>query len=139
MATKDLFSQIKPQVALNFGTINSDTTTEGNIIDTQGFESVTVGIITGTLTDGDYTLQLKDSADGTTFAVVTDANLIGTEAAASFTADADDNKISKLGYRGIKRYVRAEIVSALTTSGAVIGAYCILGDVKSGADTTQTR
>ena len=139
MATKDLFSQLKPQVALDFDTISTDATTTGNIIDTQGFESVVVGLITGAVTDGDYTLQLKDSADGTTFAVVTDANLLGTEAGASFTADTDDDSISKLGYIGIKRYIRAEIVSSSTTSGAVIGAYCMLGDPKSGPDRTQTR
>ena len=139
MATKDLFSQVKPFVAIDIDTIATDATTTGDIIDTQGFESVTLGLITGTVTDGDYTLQLKDSADGTTFAVVTDANLLGTETAASFTADTDDDSISKLGYIGINRYVRAEIVSASTTSGSVIGAWGVLGDIKSGPDRTQTR
>ena len=139
MATKDLFSQLKPQVAVDFGTIATDTTTTGNVIDTQGFESVTFGLITGTVTDGDYTIALLDSADNTTYTAVTDANLLGTEAGASFTADTDDDSISKLGYIGIKRYVRADIVSANTTSGAVIGAYCMLGNPKSGPDRTQTR
>ena len=139
MATKDMFSQVRPFVAIDIDTIATNVTTTGDIIDTQGFESVTLGLIVGTTTDGDYTLQLKDSADGTTFTVVADADLLGTEAAASFTADTDDDKITKLGYIGIKRYVRAEIVSASTTTGSVIGAWGVLGDPKSGPDRTQVR
>jgi hypothetical protein len=141
MASKDLFSNIRPFVALDIATISTDTTTEGNIIDTQGYEGVVVGLITGTVTDGDYAIQLTDGDDSALSdeAVVTDANLLGTEALASFTADTDDDKISKLGYIGIKRYIRVEIVSTNTSSGAVIGAWGILGNARSAPDRTQTR
>ena len=137
----DLFHAIKPQVALNFGTISSDTTTAGNIIDTQGFESVMFGIITGTVTDGDYTILIQDGdeSDLSDAAAVADASLLGTEAGASFTADTDDNKISKIGYIGKKRYVRMSIVSTNTSSGAVIGGYAMLGHPHFEPDSTQTR
>jgi len=137
----DLFSNIKPQVALDFGTISTDTTTAGNIIDTQGFQSVVFGIITGTVTDGDYTILIQDGDESnlSDAANVADAYLRGTEAGASFTADTDDDKISKIGYIGIKRYVRMSIVSTNTSSGAVIGGYAILGNPIVAPDTTQTR
>ena len=141
MASKDLFSNIRPFVALDIATIAANATTEGNIIDTQGYEGVVVGLITGTVTAGDYAIQLMDGDDSALSdeAVVTDANLLGTEALASFTADTDDDKISKLGYIGIKRYIRVDIVSTGTSTGAVIGAWGILGNVRSAPDRTQTR
>ena len=137
----DLFSNIKKMVGLNIQTIATDTTTVGNIVDLKNWGSCVVGIDMGTLTDGDYVLLLEDgdNASLTDAAVVTDANLRGTEAGASFTADSDDDKTSKLGYIGKKRYVRMSIVSTSTSSGAVLGGYVLLGNPIVGPDTTQTR
>lgn len=130
MATKDQVNVTKPLVALNVQTISSDTTTDGNIIDTQGFEAATFIPFTGTLTDGDYTVQIEES-DNSNFSdenVVADADLIRLEADASFTTDTDDNDISIIGYVGGKRYVRLSIVSTNTaTNGATVGAICCLG------------
>jgi hypothetical protein len=75
-----------------------------------------------------------------TFTAVADADLIGLEANASFTADADDALIGKLGYIGEQRYVKASCVSANTTTGALYGIIAVLGDpfVQPTAYTAQT-
>ena len=124
----DLKSSVEPVVGLNFGAIATDTTTVGNIIDSAGFGSLVLTLVTGTVTDGDYTLVVEhgdDSAlsDATT---VTAADLIG--GLPSFTADTDDNSAKAVGYIGKKEYVRPNIVSANTTSGAFIGVVAIKGN-----------
>lgn len=124
MAKFDVYNDISVLNAFDIQTISSNTTTNGDIIDTQGFEAVTFVFQTGTVTDGDYTVLLEESDDSgfTTSNAVADSDLIGTEAGASFTLDTDDNKVSKLGYNGNKRYLRASIVSTNTSSGATLGA-----------------
>jgi len=123
-------SELKFMNALDIQTISTDTTTDGDVIDTQGYDSLTFVFQTGTVTDGDY-LPLIEESDVVTFggeeSAVADADLTVTEAAAGFTADTDDNQISKIGYTGAKRFVRLAIVSTNTSSGAVVGAIAVLG------------
>lgn len=133
MAKKDQLSDIKELNAFDIQAISSDTTTNGDVIDTQGYESVSFVFQTGTITDGDYTVLIQegDESDLSDASAVVDADLLpvgtGQEAAASFTADTDDNLVSKIGYRGSKRYVRFNVVSANTTTGGTVGAVAILG------------
>ncbi len=57
-------------------------------------------------------------------AAVADADLLGTESAAGFQFD-DDNETRKIGYRGSKRYVRLTITPTGNTSAALIAAVAI--------------
>lgn len=127
MASQDLKSSVASEVALDFQTISSDTTTVGNIIDTQGFESATFSLVTGALTDGDYALTIEDGEDSglSDGSAVNSDFLIG--ALPAFTDDGDDNLSLDLGYVGKKRYVRVSIVSTNTSSGAVIGSMVMKG------------
>ena len=54
-------------------------------------------------------------------AAVADADLIGTEAGASFLF-SDDNKVFKIGYKGTKRYVRVTITPANNGAGNIYPA-----------------
>lgn len=129
---RELVSDIKQLVAFNIQTVSSDTTTNGAIIDLSGYDSCTFLFQTGTVTDGDYTVLIQegDASNLSDAAAVADADLTATEASVSFTADTDDNLVSKIGYTGSKRYVRFNIVSTNTSSGAVIGAQAILGGAR---------
>lgn len=123
----DSHNNILQAVALNPATIATDTTTDGNIIDTLGFQSVEFIVYCGTRTDGTYTPLIKDGADSglSDAAAVDDAYLLGTEAAAALSAS---NTAKRIGYKGNKRYVRLSIVSTSTTSGCTsVGAIAILG------------
>lgn len=112
--------------AVNTATISSSTTTAGNIIDTQGYNSLTFILNVGARTDGTYTISLEhgDAANLSDTAAVTGTDLVGT-VAGSAVAAAQTQK--KLGYVGNKRYVRASIVSTGVTSGATVGALAVLG------------
>lgn len=140
MASKDLFNNVKVVPALDIAAISSNTTTAGDVIDTQGFESVTFVLKMGALTDGDYTILIEDadeSAFNVTNAAVADAYLLGTEAGASTTADTEDHDVTKVGYIGGKRYVRMSIVSTNVSSGATMGGVCILGHPADAPQSAQ--
>jgi hypothetical protein len=124
MPMNDLKNNISALVAFNFQEITSDTTTPGNIIDMQGYQALTFIFQAGTITDGTYTPKVEHGENSglSDAAEVADSQLIGTEAAALLDAS---NEITKLGYVGYKRYVRASIVSASTSSGGFVGAVAI--------------
>jgi hypothetical protein len=118
---------IAPAANSNLGT----TPLVGSIIDRLGYQSVTYGIITGTLSDVDATytvlLEESDAANMDSANAVADADLIGTESAAGFT-HANDGVARKLGYIGNKRYTRLTITPAAADSGnSPIAAIAILG------------
>lgn len=110
---KCLFAPIAAQT-------NDNTARVSEIIDRQGFDSLTLALVNGTNTDADATFAvlvedgddsaLSDAAD------VADAELIGTEVLAAFTF-THDKKCRKIGYRGSKRYVRVTVTPTNNNSG----------------------
>lgn len=124
---KDLHNKLFGFVALAPVAITTDTTTVGLEIDTQGFESIEFFISTGVVTDGDYSLILTECAtSGGSFTAVADADLLGTEPA--WTADTDDAKIGRVGYIGSLRYLKATVLSANTSTGALINVTAVAGN-----------
>lgn len=136
----DMHNDIEPKVAINTTAISSDTTTTGNEIDLDGYESAEFIFQSGAITDGDYTPLITESdTSGGSFTAVADTDLIGTEAEAAFTDDDDDNKVSRIGYRGSKQFIKAALVSTGTSSGGTFGATVILGNplIKKTAANSQ--
>lgn len=83
-------------------------------IDLLGFDSAAVIVSTGAIVgSGDYTAKLQHSDTTTSgdFADVTAADLIGT-----FPASLAENSIVKVGYIGVKRYLRTVITKNSGTS-----------------------
>jgi hypothetical protein len=87
MAQKDLHNQMKSANAFHTQTISTNTTTNGVVIDTLGFEGVEFIIQAGVLTDGSSytpTFNESDSSDPTTFTTdqtaIVAPMLIGTTA-----------------------------------------------------------
>lgn len=129
MTTRDLHSNIKATPALNAQSIATNTTVNGAIIDTLGFESLEFLIQSATITDGTFAPSLTEGSqanlsDG---AAVAAADMIGTVAAATFIA-TDDNVTKKLGYKGSKRYVRLSLTSTGVTTGGAMSGTAVLGD-----------
>lgn len=93
------------------------------ILDMQGKHAASFVTLIGANTDTNATFAflLEESNDsGMSGAnAVDDADLILTEASASFEADDDDNEVRKIGYRGSKRYIRATITPSGNDSGNI--------------------
>ena len=131
---KDLHNNIHPKLVIAPQVGADDTPLVGAIIDRQGYDSLEYVIATGTLADADATftvlLEEGDAANLSDAAAVADADLLGTEALASFTF-ADDSKVFKLGYKGHKRYTRLTITPANNLGNAPLSAVAVLGDPAS--------
>ena len=129
MASRDLKNDIKIVNALNIASITTNTTTAGVEVDTQGYESVTIEVITGARTDGTVTPLLQESDVSATYSgSVADEDLIGLEADAALSLL---NARSRFGYIGKKRYIKVSLVSTSVTTGLTAGASVILGNPKS--------
>lgn len=126
---REMVNGFKQAVAFKIQAITTNTTTDGEIIDTQGFDSLSFLFQTGIITDGDYAVLIQHGEDSglSDAADVADADLTVTEASVSFTADSDDDKVSKIGYTGAKRFVRFSVVSANTSTGGTVGAQALSG------------
>lgn len=113
---------------------NSDTAIVSQIIDMADKLALEFVIMTGGLTDANATFAVlvEDGDDSglSDAAAVADEFLLpsdtGQEAAAGFTF-ADDNAIKKIGYRGIKRYVRLTVTPTGNDSGAAPVAVLAVG------------
>jgi hypothetical protein len=128
MAKKDIHNNIEPVVAVNIQSISSNTTVTGNEINLAGYEGCEFIFVTGTVTDGDYTIEITEcDTSGGVFTAVADADLLGTEANTSTVDNTDDNKYGKIGYIGGKQYVKATITSTNVTTGATVGMVALKG------------
>jgi hypothetical protein len=123
MASHDLYHDCQVTSAFNSATIGSDTTTNGVIVDTAGFEALTFSVQSGAITDGAYTVTMahSDASDLSGSEAVPADEVLGSIAFAL----AEDNVAKRIGYIGKKRYVRISIVSTGTTSGGVFSATAI--------------
>lgn len=134
---KDMFSNVLLKRVISPGSVSDNTAQVGQIIDRQGFNSLTYLIGIGSVADADATfavlLEEGDVSDLSDGAAVADADMIsqtsGTapEDAAGFQFD-DDNEVRKLGYRGNKRYTRLTITPTGNASAAALTAMALLGD-----------
>jgi len=106
----------------------------GRVVDRKGYRGVTFifgyGAITATVAT--FTVVAKHGDVTGTMASVADDDLIGTEAAAGLGAavrtDFTGDKVyRRLGYKGTKRYVSANIVPT-GTAGAPVSAVVVLSE-----------
>jgi hypothetical protein len=119
----DLHNDVKYSRALSpvaAGTDNTPYVSE--ILDTANFGMNELVIAIGANTDANATftvlLEEGDESNLSDNSAVADADMLGTEALASFDY-SDDNETRKLGYIGAKRYIRATITPAGNDSGNI--------------------
>lgn len=123
MASRDLHNNVHPvPLIVPVAARTDNTAIVSAIIDTAGYESCELVLVTGTNTDTNATFSVLiedgDDASLSDNAAVADAFLLGTEAEAGFTV-ADDNECRKIGYVGGKRYVRMTVTPSGNDSGNI--------------------
>lgn len=111
----DLKRAISPQAART-----DNTAIVSSVADLKGYDGCMLAINIGANTDANATFAvlIEDSDNNSDYSAVDDAYLNGTEALAGFAFD-DDNELRKIGYTGIKRYVRATITPSGNDSGNI--------------------
>lgn len=128
---RDMYNNILVKRVISAVTQTNDSTAiVGQVIDSQGFDSLLYAISTGGLTDANATFAVlleESDTSGGVYTAVADADMLGTEALAGFQFD-DDNEVRKLGYIGSKRYTRLTITPTGNDSGAApVCAMAMLG------------
>lgn len=137
MASRDLHNNIHPVPLIAPVAARTDNTpVVSAIIDTAGYESCELVLVTGTNTDSDATFAVLvedgDNSSLTDNNAVADTFLLGTEAEAGFTF-ADDVECRKIGYVGAKRYVRMTVTPTGNASGNFfIAGVALLGNARVG-------
>ncbi len=130
------FKPLMPPIAAT----TDNTAYVSSIIDTQGFRSLTLVLITGSVADADVTTTvLVEDGNVSTLsdnAAVADAYLTGTEAGAAFTF-TNDNSCIKIGYKGLKRYVRVTVTPANNTGNFFLAGVAVLGNSEAYDQTDQ--
>lgn len=115
--------------------VADDTAQVSAIVDLSGYDSATLVLETGTLTDANatfaVTMEHGDASNLSDAAAVTAADLIGTLAGAGFTF-ADDIEARKIGYKGSKRYVRATVTPTGNTGDLYLSGFWVLGSARYG-------
>jgi len=136
MASQDLHSNIKTQVAVNIGTYITAGTTTGHIIDTNpitstetGYESLEFIWITGTIVGALGTFKLhfihgseSDLSDG----VAVDPKWLIGNYGKVFGQD-ENHLTNRVGYVGKERYVRCDLEVLTEGSDGTMGVVAILG------------
>ena len=111
--TKDLHSQIVVGTAIALTAVADGEDVVGAVIDRQGSEGLEIIFQVGAYTDGSVTPLIEESDNNSDYTAVADADLTNTEASAALSAAG----VSKIGYIGAKRYVKA---SAVTAAGSTL-------------------
>lgn len=133
---QDRHNDIDVKRALSPVSVSDNTAQVSQIIDLQGYNSLEFLIATGSLADADATftalVEHGNVSNLSDAAAVPDSDLLGLESEASFTFSNDDS-VYKIGYRGIKRYVRLTITPASNASAALLAAVAVLEKNKIGS------
>lgn len=134
---RDLHNNIAVKRGLSPKAATTDNTPYvSEIVDLLGFNSAEFAILIGANTDTNATFAVLvehgDAANLSDHVAVDDKDLLGTEAAAGFTAADDDNGVRKIGYCGSKRYARVTITPSGNDSGNIfLAGVWILGNPAS--------
>jgi len=119
--SRDLKNRGSASVHVPAATIASDTTTNpSGGVDAKDLAAVMFILHSGAYTDGTYTPNIQESDDDSTWTEVSSDRIIGAETAVSAA-----NTTVTIGVHPEKRYVRCQVVSTSTTSGAVVGVVSV--------------
>lgn len=120
--------------------VTDNTAVVSSICDTAGFDSVFFAGQLGSIADADATFTVLfeegDASDLSDNTAVADADLVGTEAGAQFLF-SDDNKTFKIGYKGMKRYVRLTITPAANSGNFFVSGVWVKGHPRTLPKSTQ--
>jgi len=111
--SRDMQNRQSSNVALTAISVTSNTTRNGSWIDTKDLASLLFVYQGGSVTDGTFTFSLSESDDQTAITAVAAGRIIG-----ALTVLTAGNLVNSVGVQPTKRYVRINMVSSGTSSGA---------------------
>jgi hypothetical protein len=129
MATRDLASNIIPDILMSEVTITTNTVTYSSSVDASDYDG---GILFYTFVRNStppYTLAvaLEESDDDAAYSTVSNDRLLAPDGAISYadSTDPDNSELKRIGAFSNKRYLRLAITSTGVTGSVNVNAYAI--------------
>lgn len=116
---KDLQNNLN--VVTSLGPAARTASANGTGVDLSGYGGAMVIFQVGVITDGTHTPKIQESDDDSTYTDVAAADQEGTLAALA------SNTVQRVGYKGVKRYLRTVVTVSGATTGGVYGAAVVRG------------
>ena len=116
---KDLYNDVKVSTVISPHSPAATGTISGTVIDTANFANITFTIASGLQTSTDVTVTpiiMSGTVTGTLTSAAA-ADIIGTEASAALDGTAGASSVSKIGYKGVNRYVSCDLLVATAATG----------------------
>ena len=121
--TQDLHNLVSIGAAIALTAVANGEDVTGEVIDRQGSDGLEIILQVGAYTDGSVTPLVEESDNDSDYTAVADADLTNTEASAALSAAG----VSKIGYVGSKRYVKATAVTAAESTLSVGASFVKFG------------
>ncbi|MEV4974444.1 hypothetical protein [Streptomyces scopuliridis] len=125
---RDAYNNIRPKLSLPPAARTATAT--GTVVDRADgglmYQDAMVTIVTGAITDGTHTVDIKESDDNSTWSSVASSDLQGAEPA--LTSSSGGSSTIDIGYKGTKRYLRVDVAVATATTGGVYAAVVTLAN-----------
>lgn len=122
---KDAYNNIRPKVSLPPAARTA--TGNGTAVDRSDnglmYQDAMITVVTGAMTDGTHTIDIKESDDNATFTSVAASDLQGSKPALTSTSGGNTFDV---GYKGTKRYLRVDVTVATATTGGLYAAVVTL-------------
>lgn len=114
-------------MALTSGTRTNGTVNGAGVdryqADAGEYRTVLFVVSTGTVTDGSHAVTVQESDDNSLW---TAAPASVVQGGAPTITNADSDSVFDVGYVGVARYVRLQVVTSGATSGGVLSAAAVL-------------
>lgn len=131
---QDLVSEVKAsRLHSPAAIITGNGTTTSQIINRADFDSLSLLILLGAITDGQWVVTVYEgnAANMSDESAVAAGDLLGLGGAATLTIVVGDaNTVKKIGYRGSKQYVRFKAVQSGATTGGFLAATALQGHAR---------
>lgn len=131
MASKDLYNNIEIERMISPGDYDTSGQPDAQVVDTLGYESVTVVFFAGAITTS-QTMTLEHSVDNSAWDnieagdIIADPDNTAADIRTAFlTTGTTDHTINVVGYKGPRRYIRVNPTTA--NDGAFFCVFAILG------------
>lgn len=128
---ESIYSSVKAAAGIPVTAISTNGATNGTAVDVAqtdfNFRVAELIIMTGTLTDGTYTIAVQESPNGTTgWTAVPATRLQGTTTPITATQDNAIIEIGVVPDPGNARFLRVVITAASVTTGGTLSAIWLL-------------
>jgi hypothetical protein len=122
--------------AISIPNLVYSATITGNEVDLTGYESATIQVIVGAITDGDFVLEIQEAtASGGSYTAVDSDDLYGTGLTTAALKEptfssTNDSLVHTVSYIGTNKFIKVKLTESGGSTGGAICAIVNRGDAR---------